>query len=136
VVGAQAYQPVMGFCILFIDEVRIVGADDLDAILACQINEYRINLFLALVDLLVSTGFLRLMALEFDIIILSEEVLEPLNGLFRFGEIATFYDTVQDLLRQLTAQAGGAADDTLMPFFQQLLVDTCCVVERVGHVSV
>ena len=63
VVGTQANQPVMGLCIFFVHEVRVIGRNDLHAVLTRQINQNRIDLFLPLIHLYIRTGLLRLMAL-------------------------------------------------------------------------
>ena len=98
VVGAQADQPVMCLGIFFVHEMAIVGTDDFDTVLTCQFDKNRIDLFLALVNLYVCTRFLRLMALEFDIIIVTEEVLEPFYRFFRFMEVVVFCDSIEDFL--------------------------------------
>ena len=84
--------------IFFVHEVRVIGRNDLHAVLAGQVDENRVDLFLALIDLYIRTGFLGLMALELDIIVLAKEILEPLYGLFRFAEIPTFGDSIEDFL--------------------------------------
>ena len=99
VVRAEAYQTVVGLCVLFVHEVRVVGRDNLDAVLMCQVDEDRIDLFLPLIDFYICARFLRLVPLDLNIIVFAEEVLEPLYGLFCFTEIAAFGDAVQDLLR-------------------------------------
>ena len=93
VVGAEADESVVRLGILLVDEVGIVGSDEFDTIFACEVDEDRVDLFLPLVDLLVTAGFLRLVALQLDIVVVAEEVLEPHHRLACAHHIA-----VQDFL--------------------------------------
>ena len=99
VVRAQADQPVMRLGVLFVHEMRIVGGDDLDTVLMRQVDQDGVHLFLPFIDFRIASLFLRLMALDLDIIVLAEEVFEPLYGLFRFRKITALGDAFEDLLR-------------------------------------
>ena len=134
-VRTQTDESVVRFGIFFVDEVGVVGSDHFDVVFARELKKNRVDLFLAFIDILVSSGFLGLMALDLDVVVLAEEGLEPLNGLFRFREIPTFGDSIEDFLRSLATETSRAADDTLVPFFQKLFVDTGRVVERIGHIT-
>ena len=118
VVRAQADESVVCFGILFVDEVAVVGSDDLHIIFTREFNQNRVNLFLPLIHLHICAGFLRLMPLQFDVVVLAEQVLEPFHRLFRLAEIAIIGNSVQYLLRQFATEAGGTADDTFVPALQ------------------
>ena len=98
-VGAQADKAVVGFGVFFVDEMAVVGGNKFDVVFMRQLDEHGVHLFLPLIDLYVSAWFLRLVALEFDVIIVAKEGLEPLDGLFRFAEIAVLGDAVHHFLR-------------------------------------
>ena len=49
--------------VLFVHEVRVVGRDDLHTVFAGELHKHRVHLFLPLVSVLITSGFLRLMAL-------------------------------------------------------------------------
>ena len=117
-VRAQTYQPVVCLRVLFVHKVTVVRADDLHVVFARQVYEYRVHLFLPLVDFHIRVRFLRLMALELDIIVVPEEVLKPLNGLLRLREIAAFRNSLQYLLRQLASETSRTADDAFVPFLE------------------
>ena len=134
-VCTQANESVVGFGIFLVDEMGVVGSDHFDVVLASEFKKNRVDLFLALIDILVASGFLGLMALDLDVVVFSEEGLEPLNGFFCFRKIPTFGDSIEDFLGQLATKTGRAADDTLVPFFQKLFVDTGRVVEGIGHIA-
>ena len=108
----------MRFCIFFVHEVGIVGSNNLNTVFTRQLNQDRVHLFLSLIHLYVRSGLLCLMALNLNIIVLSEEVLEPFYCFFRFAEIITFCDSIEDFLRYLTTQTCGTTDDAFMPFLQ------------------
>ena len=135
VVGAQADKAVVCFGIFFVNEVRIIGGNQLHAVFAGKVDQHGVDLFLPLVNLHICAGFLGLMPLQLDIIVLSEEVFEPLYSCFRLAEVAVFRDSIENFLRQLTSQARRAADDSFVPALQQLLIYTRRMIERIGHVA-
>ena len=114
--------------VLLVEEVRIVGADNLYVILPRQLDEHGINPPLLLIGLLVTVGLVGLVALEFDVIIVAEHAFEPLYCFFRSRPVA-----VQHFLAQLTAQTSRAGYHALVVHFQQLLVNTRTRIERVVH---
>ena len=63
VVGTQTDQSVMRLRVFFVHEVRVVGRNDLHAVFAGKFHKHRVHLFLPLVSVLITSGFLRLMAL-------------------------------------------------------------------------
>ena len=100
-VGAEADKAVVRLGVLFVDEMTVVGGNKFDVVFMRQLDEHGVHLFLPLIDLHVCAGFLRLMALEFDIIVLAKEGLEPLDGLFRFGK-----HTLLNLCSEVTPGSG------------------------------
>ena len=98
-VRTQTDESVVRFGIFLVDEVGVIGSNDFDVVFAREFKKNRVDLFLALIDILVASGFLGLMALELDVVVLAEEGLEPLNGLFRLRKISTFGDSIEDFLR-------------------------------------
>ena len=114
--------------VLLVEEVRIVGADNLYVILPRQLDEHGIDPPLLLIGLLVAVGFVGLVALEFDVIIVAEHAFEPLYCFFRSRPVA-----VQHFLAQLSAQTCRAGNHALVVHFQQLLVNTRTRIERVVH---
>ena len=67
---------------------------------------------------------MRLVTLHLQVIVLAKQLLEPKHRRFRL-----LYLSFHDQLRDLTAQAGGADDQILVVFFQQLLVDARATIE-------
>ena len=72
----------------------------------------------------VGVRVVRLVALQLQVIILAEQVLEPQHGFLRLGQLP-----LHDQLRDLPAQAGGADYQVLVIALQQLLVDARTAVE-------
>ena len=62
-----------------------------------------------------------------EIVILPEKIPVPYGGLLRL-----FVITLQQGLRDLARKAGGKADDALMVFFKQLVIDTRLCVKTFG----
>ena len=135
VVGAEANKPVMCLCVLRVDEVGVVGADDFDTVFLCQSDQYGVHLFLAFIYLRVSARYLGLMALQLDVVVVAENVFEPLDCFFCFREVTVLCKSFEYFLRQFASEARRGADDSFVVLFQQLFVNTRCVVIRVGHVS-
>ena len=130
VVRAEANQSVVCLGVLFLHKMRVVGADYLHTMFVCQVYQYRIHLFLFLIHILVASWLVGLVALQLDIVILTEHRLKPLYRLLRPRDVAC-----HNLLRQLAAQARRRADDTLVKLLQQVFVNTAGVVESIGHES-
>ena len=112
-VRAQTYQSVMRLGVLLFYKMRIVGRNHLDAVLACQLNQHRIDLQLTLIYHRVAAGLIGLMALQLNIIILPEHALKPLHRLFR-----TFHIARHDLLRQFATQASRTAHQPFVVLLQ------------------
>lgn len=76
---------------------------------------------------MIGVGNGGLMTLEFQIVVISEQVMEPLHHLLGLINPARCYK-----LGDLAAQTGRAADDTLVVFLQVILIGTGMGVETVG----
>ena len=112
--------------ILFVEEVDVVGSDDLHTMLLTQLEEDSIDLLLLLVGLLVAERVVGLVTLQLKVEVITEDPLEPLDTFFRLIDIA-----VHDVLWDLPTEAGRGGNDALMMRLQQLLVDTWAVVVAV-----
>ena len=93
----------MSFRIVFVEEVRVVGADELYAVLLCQVDEDGIDAFLHFVGfaigLLCRVG--HFMTLQLDVVVVAPNVVEPLDCLFCALEV-----TVLNLPWNFAANAG------------------------------
>ena len=92
---------LVGIGVLLVQEVGIVGADELDVVLTRQLYEHGVDAQLLLIGVLRPAGFVGLVTLQLEVIIVAEHAFEPLHGLFRSGAVA-----VEDLLTHLAAQTG------------------------------
>ncbi len=141
VVGTKADKAVVRLGMLFFYEMYVIGGYEFDIIFACKGYKNGIDLPLTLIDVLVGCRFVGLMSLKFKIIVATKEILKPLHRLLRFGEstvVKIVYtvaalQTEHNLLWQFAAEAGGAADNTLVILLEQFFVDTARVVERIFH---
>ena len=109
----------------------VVGGDDFDIVFAGELNQYGIDFELLLVGALLTSGLLGLMALDFNVIIVSKEVFEPFDGFFRPFKVAVKY-----ALRNLTAQACRGADDAFVVLLQKFFVYTGMIIESIIHIAV
>ena len=123
---AETDEAVVRLGILFVEEVDVVGSDDLHTMLLPQLEEDSIDLLLLFIGLLVTERVVGLMALQLEVEVIAEEPLEPLDALLRLVDIA-----VHDVLGDLPTEAGRGGNDALMVRLQQLLVDTWAVVVAV-----
>ena len=87
--------------ILFVEEVDVVGGDDLHTMLLPQLEEDSIDLLLLFVGLLVTERVVGLMALQLKVEVITEDPLEPLDALLRLINIA-----IHDVLGDLPTEAG------------------------------
>ena len=110
---AKTDEAVVRFGVLLFHEVHVVGGDDLRVGFACQVEQHLVYLFLGFIHLGVSSRFISLMSLNFNIIIIAKKVLEPQHRLPCAHHVA-----VHDLLGQFATQTGRAADEALVVFLQ------------------
>ena len=101
----------MGLGVLFFDEVDVVGADELDAVFACQFDEHAVGLLLQGEGLAVGPlpRVFHLVALQLEVVVVAEHAVVPLNGLAGSGDVA-----LKDFLGYLASDAGRADDESLV----------------------
>ncbi len=115
----QADQVVMGIAVLLVHEVYVVGADELDAVLLRHLDEELVVRFLLLVALWIVERILRDVALEFQIVVVAEQVLMPQDSHLGSCNVARL-----ELLGHLATDARRTADQVLVVFFKHVVVDT------------
>ena len=127
--GGEAEQMVVGLGIVLIHEMGIVGAHQFDAILTGQFDDHLVGLLLQGEGLAVGplVGILHLMALEFEIIVIAENALVPLDGLTGSLDVA-----LEDLVGHLAGDAGRTDDETLMKLLQVGVVGAGTHIEAVN----
>ena len=126
--GGQAEQVVMRFGIILVHEVAVVGADELDAVFAGQFYEPFVG-FLLQGECLAVGSLARvfdLMPLQLQVVVVAEEVLEPLHTLLRPLDVAS-----QNLARNLSRYACRAADEVLVEAFQVGMIGSRLAVESI-----
>ncbi len=117
----------MGLGILGVDEVGVVGGYDLDSMLACKLDEHGVNFFLLYVCLTVRTGTVGFVALQLDVVVIAEGLLEPYDLLLGLGGVAFGYEA-----GDFSAETGGAYDQPLAVGGKGFLVGSRVVIEAVG----
>ena len=117
----------MGIGIFLIDEVRVVCTDEFDVQFLGKLYQCVIDEALSLVGLVIGSCYGRLVALQFQVVIVTKHALEPLDGLTCLGHLAA-----HDELRHLASQTGRAADDTLVVLLQFAMVGSGMIVHALG----
>ena len=119
---------VVGFGILLIHEVGIVGTHQFNAVFLGQFYQHLVGLLLHREGLTIGAlqGILHLMALQLQIVVVAPEALVPLDGLTGAGDVALQY-----LRRHLTSDTGRTDNQVLVVFLQFLAVCSRTVVETV-----
>ena len=86
----QAEQVVVGLGIVLVNEVRVVGAHQLDAVFLGQFHEHLVGFLLQGEGLAVGAyvGVGHLMALQFEIVVVAKHVFVPFYGLPGPGYVA------------------------------------------------
>ena len=123
----EADESFMSIGILLIHKVRIVGADELDVQLLGKLYERIIHQTLLLIGLVIGTSDSGLVALQLQIIVITEQVFEPLDGLTGLIHLPT-----HDELWHFTAQACRTADNTFVIFLKLTMIGTRMGVEPLG----
>ena len=124
----EAEEQVVGFGVVLVEEVGVVGADELYAMLACQLDEDGVDPFLHFVGLAVGhlCGVCHLVALQLQVVVVAPDVVEPLDGLLCSCQVA-----VLNLLGHFAADAGGADDESFVELCQVLVVGARTHVEAI-----
>ena len=73
----NADEAFMGIGIFLVDKMHIVGTHDLDVKFLGETHQRFVDLHLALIGLMIGTGNGCLVALEFQIIVITKDTLEP-----------------------------------------------------------
>ena len=125
----EAQQMIVGLSIFLVDEVCVVGADKFDAILTSQLDEHTVCLLLQGECLAIGShvGVFHLMALQLQIIVITENTLVPLDGLTGTGDV-----TLQNLVRHLASYTGRTHDQSFVIAFQVGTVGARSHVETVN----
>ncbi len=126
--GGQADKAVVGFGVLFVNEVAVVGTDVLHAELFGNAQEFRVHLHLQGVGLAVGAHgrVFHLVALEFEVVVVAKHVFEPPHALLGLFEFALQY-----ILWHFAAQTGGADNEPLTELFEVLVVGARTHIEAV-----
>ena len=119
---------VVSLRIFLVNEMSIVRTDQFDAILLRQLYQHLIGLLLQREGLTISTDgrVFYLVALQLQIIVISEDALMPFDRLTGPSNI-----TFKNLGRHLTSDTCGTDNQTLMILLQLLMVCTRTVIEAV-----
>ena len=123
---AQADKPIMGLGMFLLHEMHIVGGNHLRVRLRCKPHNTLIHNLLMFIHHPIPARLVSLMTLEFQIIVIAKEILEPENGLFCLLIIV-----IKQRLGHLPRQTGRRNDQSFMVLLQQLAVDTGTGIETV-----
>ena len=115
----------MRFGILFVHKVRIIGADELYAMLASKFYKGGFNSLLLFKNF--SVGFLHgvfhLMPHQFNIEVFTKYAFEPFDGLFSF-----FYLSILYVPWNLTGKTSRGCDDSFMMFLNRVMICSWAVI--------
>ena len=116
---AISWQYVAILAVLFLDKVDVVCSDNLDIVLPCELDKYRIDLLLFGVRIVGCIGFVSLVALQLEVEIVAKESFEPQHCFFGSSNVS-----FQDFLRYLASDTCRTAYYALVVLLQQVMVDT------------
>ena len=125
--GTEADQAVVCLGIFLVDEMHIVGGDQLDIVFVSQFDQDLVHFLLFGIRGAVGIRIVCLVPLHFQVIVFAEQVLEPEDRFFRL-----VYPVMHDMLWNLTSETGGTDDQVFVIFFQQFVVDTRTAIEAFG----
>ena len=111
----------MGLGILLIDEVGIVRADELDAVLVGQLDEHLVSFLLQGKRLAIGAdgGVFHLVALQLQVVVVAKDAMVPLDGLAGSCDVA-----VENLLGHLAGNACRTDDEPFVVALQVFTVGT------------
>ncbi len=124
----EADQMVVRRGVLGQDEVHVVRTDVLHPVFGGQVEQRAVHTHLVGIDILVLLRIARAVELHFEVVILAEHPLEPLDHAFGLLHVVA-----HDGLGQLAAQAGRAADEPFVVLLEELFVHARLVVETLGE---
>ena len=120
----KAYQVVVCFGVVFVDEVNIVGAYQFHIEFFREFYEHLIHFLLKRIYFEIGAlSRVCLVALEFEVIIFAKHTLEPFYNIPRIVDA-----TCSDEFRHLTTQASRAHYQIFMKFGKMLFIDARVVV--------
>ena len=124
----KADEAVVSFGIFLVHEVAVVRADILHVIFRRQFQDFRVHLHLFRIRVAVGphVGVRHLVALQFQVVILSEHPFEPPYRFLRLLDAA-----LHDFLRHLAAQASRAYNQSFVELLQVLVVGAWPHIEAV-----
>ncbi len=124
----QAYKPVVRLGVFFVDKVAVVGADVFYAVLLRQAQQLCVYFLLQRVGIPVGAygGVRHLVALELEVVVVSEDALEPQHRLLGF-----LHPSRKDVLRHFAAYARRAYDEVFVESLEVLVVGARPHVEAV-----
>ena len=126
--GREAEQVVVSLGVLLVDEVAVVGADHLYAVLLCELQNLLVGTLLQRECLAVGAlvGIFHLVALKLQIVVVSEHTLMPFDGFASTGNVALQY-----LRRHLASDTCRADDEVLVILLEVGSIGTRFRVETV-----
>ena len=104
--------------------MHVIGGHHLDAQLLRYLEYYLVDLLLMLEGALLRSGYVGLVPLHLQIIVVTEDGLVPRRYALRLLRLS-----LHDGLRHLSAQTGRAADYTLVVLLYKLVVNARLIVE-------
>ena len=109
----------MRLAVLLLNKMHIIGSYKLDSKLFGKLNQVGVYLLLTRIGVVGGVRLVGLMTLKLKIEVIAKEVLEPTHSLACTLDVA-----LEQLLRNLAADAGRAANQTLVVLLQKGVVDT------------
>ena len=123
----HADEAVVCLGVVFIHEMHVIGCHYLYVMLLGELKEHLVHLLLLRINFVVSVGLVGLVALEFEIIVVSEHFFEPDNTLFGQREVAG-----EDVLRHFAAKTCRADYQPFVVLFQLPAVGARLVIHPFG----
>ena len=127
--GSQAEQVVVGLGSVFVLEVAVVGAHELDAFFLGNLHQHGIGALLQGEGITVGTDIrvFDLMTLQLEIVVVAEDPVVPAGGFLGALDIA-----FKDLGRHLTGDTRRTDNQIFVIFLQVVAVGTRAVIVSVG----
>ena len=127
--GSQAEQVVVGLGSVFVLEVAVVGAHELDAFFLGNLHQHGIGALLQGEGIAVGTDIrvFDLMTLQLEIVVVAEDPVIPSGGFLGALDVALEY-----LGRHLAGNTRRADDQIFVIFLQVVAVGTRAVIVSVG----
>ena len=114
----EAYQVVVRLGVALVEEVHVVGGDDLGARLRRQPQDALVDHLLLFEHVAVAAGLVGPVALQLEVEVVAEKILEPEHGALDLLVVVG-----EQGARNLAGETGGGDDDALVVLLQQGVVD-------------